>query len=142
MAKLREQISLQQQLVCQFKIELNACEEQVSLLSAQLRNAEAGAEKYLKEVRRQQAAMCSLRRKVSELEKLCRILEEIERSKEGIFDRSIVDEASKGVLVVLNASIGQFKVELDDARVYEKQAREETHKLKGAAALSTKRQRS
>ncbi|KAF8525468.1 hypothetical protein BU17DRAFT_62621 [Hysterangium stoloniferum] len=89
----------------------------VSLLSAQLKNADAGAEKYLKEVRRRQVNVFTQ-------------AQEIERSKEGIFDRSIVDEASKGVLVVLNASIGQLKVELDDARVYEKQAREETNKLK------------
>ncbi|KAF8522969.1 hypothetical protein BU17DRAFT_86572 [Hysterangium stoloniferum] len=52
----------------------------------------------------------------------------------------VLDEASKGVLVVLNASIGQ--AELDNARVYERWAREESHKLKDAAALSTKWQRS
>ncbi|KAF8515720.1 hypothetical protein BU17DRAFT_51472 [Hysterangium stoloniferum] len=142
-AKLREQLSLQQQLGCQFQVDLDAREEQVSLLRAQLKNAEAGAEKYLKEVERRQAAMRSLRRKVGELEKICRGLEEeVERSREESFDRSIMDEASEGALVVLHASIGQLKAELDNAKADERHAREESDKLKeDVAALGTEQQR-
>ncbi|KAF8500711.1 hypothetical protein BU17DRAFT_102387 [Hysterangium stoloniferum] len=104
--KLQVQISLQQQIACQFKVELDAREKQVSLLSAQLKNAEAGAEKYLKEVGRRQAAMRSLRRK---------------RSKEA-GRTGVLDETSNGALEILHAGIGQLKAELDSARVDEKRA--------------------
>ena len=130
-ASLREQLSLQQQLASQFEIDLTARDELVSMLSTQLQNAELGAEKYRKEVERRQTAMRALRRKVNELEKICRGLEEeVDRSREESFERSVMDEASEGALVVLHGSIGQLKGELERAKEDEGKLREERDALK------------
>lgn len=130
-ASLREQLSLQHQLASQFEIDLAARDELVSLLSTQLRDAETGAEKYRKEVERRQSAMRALRRKVGELEKICRGLEdEVERSREESFERSVMDEASEGALVVLHGSIGQLKGDLEKAKDVEAKLTEECDALK------------
>ncbi|KAF8485485.1 hypothetical protein JB92DRAFT_3027016, partial [Gautieria morchelliformis] len=125
-ASLREQLSLQHQLASQYEVDLTARDELVSLLSTQLQNAEAGAEKYRKEVQRRQTAMRGLRHKLNELEMICRGLEdEIERSREESFERSVMDEASEGALVVLHGNIGQLKGELEKAAEKEAKLRRE-----------------
>ena len=122
---------MQQQLVSQFDVDLTARDELVTLLSTQLSIAEAGAEKYRNEAKRRQGAMRMLRRKVGELEKICRGLEEeVERSREESFERSVMDEASEGALIVLQGSIGQLKAELEKAREDEVKVREERDVLK------------
>ena len=130
-ASLREQLSIQHQLASQFEIDLSARDELVSLLSTQLQNSEANAEKHRKELERRQNAMRALRRKVNELEKICRGLEdEVERSREESFERSVMDEASEGALVVLHGSIGQLKGELEKVKENEAKVRQECETLK------------
>lgn len=133
-AALREQLSIQQQLAVQFEVDLSARDELVSMLTTQLQISEAGAEKYRKEVERRQNAMRMLRRKVGELEKICRALEdEVERSREESFERSVMDEASGGALVVLHGNIGQLKGELERVKEEEVKLRQECEMLKGEA---------
>ncbi|KAF8583400.1 hypothetical protein K439DRAFT_1412137 [Ramaria rubella] len=136
-ASLREQLSLQHQLASQFEVDLAARDELVSLLSTQLQNAVVGQEKFRKEVERRQSAMRTLRRKVGELEKICRGLEEeVERSREESFDRSVMDEASEGALVVLHGSIGQLKSGLEKAKEEEAKLRQECDALKDEVKAS------
>lgn len=114
---VREQLSLQQLLASQFEIDLSARDELVSILSTKLQTSETTVEKYRKEIEKRQISMRALRHKVADLEKLCQGLEEeVERSREESFERSVMDEASEGALVVLHGSIGQLKSELQKAK--------------------------
>jgi len=126
---LYQQLSIQNELASQFEVDLAARDELVTILSTQLQNSEGTLVKYRREVEKRQAAMRALRRKVADLEKLCRGLEEeVERSREESFDRSVMDEASEGALVVLHGSIGQLKGELEKVREEGVQERESMKK--------------
>ncbi|KIJ26998.1 hypothetical protein M422DRAFT_236296 [Sphaerobolus stellatus SS14] len=131
LACLRQQLDIQNEMAAQFEVDLTARDELVTILSAQLHTSEESLKKYRREVEKRQLAMRSLRRKVADLEALCNSLEdEVERSREETFDRSIMDEASEGALVVLHSNLGQLKGELEKVKDERTNAIQERNTIK------------
>lgn len=96
---LRTQLALQQELCSQYEIDLGARDELVQTLTER-------CEKIEKEADRRKSVLRTWKKKVGELEKACRGLEEeIERSREESFERSVMDEASGEALKCLQRRI-------------------------------------
>ena len=96
---LRTQLALQQELCAQYEIDLGARDEMVQALTAR-------CEKTEKEGERRRGVLRTWKKKVGELEKACRGLqEEVERGREESWERSVMDEASGEALKCLQSRI-------------------------------------
>jgi chromosome segregation ATPase len=96
---LRTQLALQQELCTQYEIDLGARDEIVQMLTAR-------CEKTEKEGERRRGVLRTWKKKVGELEKVCRGLEEeVEKSREESWERSVMDEASGEALKCLQRRI-------------------------------------
>ncbi|TDL26867.1 hypothetical protein BD410DRAFT_819072 [Rickenella mellea] len=102
---LRTQLALQQDLATQYEADLRARDELVSVLQARIDSAEKDADK-------RRSMMRSWKKKISDLEKACRVLEEeVNDSRQASFERSVMDEASGEALRQLHRQIGLLERE-------------------------------
>jgi chromosome segregation ATPase len=102
---LRTQLALQQELCAQYEVDLGARDAIVSALTQRVETAERENEKRRGVVR-------GWKKKVQELERLCRNLEEeVDRSREDSVERSIMDEASGEALRQLHRQIAGLERE-------------------------------
>ncbi|KAH9976709.1 hypothetical protein BGW80DRAFT_1289926 [Lactifluus volemus] len=102
---LRTQLALQQELCAQYEIDLGARDALVSVLIQRAETAEKESEKRRGVVR-------GWKKKVQELERLCRNLEEeVDRSREESLERSVMDEASGEAMRLLHRQIAGLERE-------------------------------
>lgn len=102
---LRTQLALQQELCAQYEIDLGARDELVQSLTER-------CEKVEKEGERRRGVLRTWKKKVGELERACRGLEEeVSRGREESFERSVMDEASGEALKCLQRRIGTLERE-------------------------------
>jgi hypothetical protein len=102
---LRTQLALQQELCAQYEVDLGARDALVSALTQRVETAEKESDKRRGVVR-------GWKKKVQELERLCRNLEEeVDRSREESMERSIMDEASGEALRQLHGQIAGLERE-------------------------------
>ncbi len=102
---LRTQLALQSELCAQYEVDLSARDELVQTLNTRLVESE-------RECERRKSVVRTWRKKVSELEKCVRGLEEeVERSREESLERSVMDEASGEALRMLHRRIGDLERE-------------------------------
>ncbi|KAI0298982.1 hypothetical protein B0F90DRAFT_650219 [Multifurca ochricompacta] len=105
---LRTQLALQQELCAQYEVDLGARDALVSALTQRVETAEKDNEK-------RRGAVRGWKKKVQELERLCRNLEEeVDRSREESVERSIIDEASGEALRQLHKQIAGLEREKDE----------------------------
>ncbi len=102
---LRTQLAIQQELCAQYEVDLGARDALVSALTQRVETVENENEKRRGVVR-------GWKKKVQELERLCRNLEEeVDRSREESVERSVMDEASGEALRQLHRQIAGLKRE-------------------------------
>ena len=102
---LRTQLALQQELCAQYEIDLGARDALVAALTQRVETTE-------KEVEKRRGIVRGWKKKVQELERLCRNLEEeVDRSREESLERSIMDEASGEALRQLHGQIAGLERE-------------------------------
>jgi DNA repair exonuclease SbcCD ATPase subunit len=102
---LRTQLAIQQEMCSQYEVDLGARDVLVSVLNERVENAEKESEKRRGVVR-------GWKKKVQELERLCRNLEEeVDRSREESMERSVMDEASGEALRQLHGHIAGLERE-------------------------------
>jgi hypothetical protein len=102
---LQTQLALQQELCAQYEVDLNARDALVTALTQRVETSEKESEKRRGVVR-------GWKKKVQELERLCRNLEEeVDRSREESVERSIMDEASGEALRQLHGQIAGLERE-------------------------------
>lgn len=120
---LRTQLAYHQELSSQYEIDLSARDELVTILNQKLKGAEGENEKRAKMVR-------GWRKKIAELERACRSLEDqVDRSKQESFERSIMDEASGEALRQLHRQINQLEREKGDLEKRERDAKADNERL-------------
>ena len=116
---LRTQLALQSELCAQFELDLGARDELVQTLSTRLADTE-------KECERRKSVARNWRKRVADLEKCVRSLEEeVDRSREESVDRSVMDEASGEALRMLHRRIGDLERERTDNEAREKEIKEQ-----------------
>ncbi|KAI0696150.1 hypothetical protein BC835DRAFT_1414411 [Cytidiella melzeri] len=116
---LRTQLALQQELCAQYEVDLAARDEAVEMLNARLSDSD-------KELDRRRNMIRSWRKRVAELEKCVRGLEdEVDRSREESMDRSVMDEASSEALRMLQRRIGELEREKKERESREENLREQ-----------------
>jgi hypothetical protein len=102
---LRTQVAIQQELCAQYEVDLGARDALVSALTQRVETVENENEK-------RRAVVRGWKKKVQELELLCRNLEEeVDRSREESVERSIMDEASGEALRQLHGQIAGLERE-------------------------------
>ena len=102
---LRTQLALQQELCAQYEVDLGARDALVSALTQRVDTAE-------KENDKRRGVVRGWKKKVQELERLCRNLEEeVDRSREESMERSVMDEASGIALRQLHGQIAGLERE-------------------------------
>jgi hypothetical protein len=102
---LRTQLALQQELCAQYEVDLGARDALVSALNQRVDTVE-------KENDKRRGVVRGWKKKVQELERLCRNLEEeVDRSREESVERSIMDEASGEALRQLHRQIAGLERE-------------------------------
>jgi hypothetical protein len=102
---LRTQLALQQELCAQYEVDLGARDSLVSALSQRCESVE-------KENEKRRGVVRGWKKKVQELERLCRNLEEeVDRSREESLERSVMDEASGEALRQLHGQIAGLERE-------------------------------
>ena len=102
---LRTQLALQQELCAQYEVDLGARDALLSVLTQRAETAE-------KENEKRRGVVRGWKRKVQELERLCRNLEqEVDRSREESMERSVMDEASGEALRQLHRQIAGLERE-------------------------------
>ena len=117
---LRTQLALQQELNVQYEVDLSARNELVSSLSSRLELAD-------KDKTQRNSVLRTWKKKVQELEKACRQLEdECERSRQESLERSVMDHASSEALRELHRVIARLEHEKADG---EKLSQERIQKL-------------
>ncbi|KAF7978184.1 hypothetical protein HWV62_1388 [Athelia sp. TMB] len=105
---LKTQLALQQELCAQYEIDLSARDALVASLTQRITATEEQGEK-------RKGALRAWKKKVAELERMTRGLqEEVERSREESFERSVMDEASGEALKCLQRRIGELERERGD----------------------------
>lgn len=108
---LRTQLAFKQELCTQYEIDLGARDELVQALTSRLENTDRENDKRKNILR-------SWKKKVAELEKMCRNLEEeVDNSRQESLERSIMDEASGEALRQLHRQISQLEREKADIEV-------------------------
>ncbi|KAL0574759.1 hypothetical protein V5O48_007206 [Marasmius crinis-equi] len=122
---LQTQLALQTELCGQYQTDLQAREELVELLSKKLTDVE-------KEDVRRRGILRAWKKKVQELERACRILEEeVEGSRQESMERSLMDEASGEALRMLHRQIATLEREKGDMSRREEVLRDELVTLEG-----------
>ena len=122
---LQTQLALQTELCSQYESDLRARDELVEILGKKLSDFEKD------EVKRK-AALRSWKKKVQDLEKACRLLEEeVEDSRHHSMERSVMDEASSEALRMLHRQIASLEREKGDISKREEVLREEIETLEG-----------
>ena len=117
---LRTQLAIQQELNVQYEVDLSARSELVSSLTSRLEFAD-------KDKTQRSNVLRAWKKKVQELEKTCRQLEdECEKSRQESFERSVMDHASGEALRELHRVIASLEREKKDC---EKLAQERVQKL-------------
>ena len=102
---LRTQLALQQELCAQYEVDLGARDTLVSALTQRCEGVE-------KENEKRRGVVRGWKKKVQELERLCRNLEEeVDRSREESLERSVMDEASGEALRQLHGQIAGLERE-------------------------------
>ena len=102
---LRTQLALQQEMCAQYELDLGARDELVNTLNLRLEVMEKDADK-------RKSLLRGWKKKVQELERMCRHLEEeVENSRQESFERSIMDEASGEALTQLHRQISDLERE-------------------------------
>uniref|UniRef100_A0A8H7XXY7 Uncharacterized protein n=1 Tax=Psilocybe cubensis TaxID=181762 RepID=A0A8H7XXY7_PSICU len=120
---LQTQLSVSTELCAQYEADLKARDELVELLSKKLSDAE-------KDDARKKNALRSWKKKVQELEKACRLLEEtVEDSRQESMERSVMDEASGEALRMLHRRIASLESEKQEWERREHALREEVETL-------------
>ncbi|KAI0312792.1 hypothetical protein OF83DRAFT_1066623 [Amylostereum chailletii] len=105
---LRTQLALQQELCAQYEVDLGARDELVMTLNARMDVMEKESEK-------RKSILRSWKKKVSELERMCRYLEdEVDSSRHESMERSVMDEASSQALRQLHHQIAELEREKGD----------------------------
>ncbi|KAJ7730391.1 hypothetical protein DFH07DRAFT_993983 [Mycena maculata] len=122
---LQTQLALQTELCGQFEADLRARDELVSVLGKKLSEVE-------KEESKRRGALRQWKKKVGELERACRFLEEeVEESRHESMERSVMDEASSEALRTLHRQIAMLERDKEGARRVEEVLREEVGALEG-----------
>lgn len=107
---LRTMISAQQEIAIQFDIDLEARDEAVDILTARLARAKEERDAWRTEAERRASSHSRLKHKVGELQDLCRSLEnDVEKSREESFERSIMDAASGPALQHLHQTLHELE---------------------------------
>lgn len=102
---LRTQLAVQSELCAQYEVDLSAKGELVEMLNARLGESE-------RELDRRKNMIRNWRKRVSELEKCVKTLEdEVDRSREESAERSVMDEASGEALRMLHRRINELERE-------------------------------
>lgn len=127
---LRTQLALQSELCAQYEVDLSAKDELLEILNGRLSDAD-------RELERRKGTVRAWRKRVADLEKCVRGLEDVvERSREESVDRSVMDEASGEALRMLHRRIGELERERTDGDAREAALRAEladaTARLEGA----------
>ncbi|KAJ7452151.1 hypothetical protein B0H11DRAFT_302820 [Mycena galericulata] len=116
---LKTQVALQAELCGQFEADLRARDELVEVLGKKLSEVE-------REESRKRNVLRQWKKKVGELERACRFLEEeVEGSRQESMERSIMDEASSEALRMLHRQISVMEREKESAKRVEEMLREE-----------------
>ncbi|KAJ7702408.1 hypothetical protein B0H17DRAFT_1327334 [Mycena rosella] len=127
---LKTQLDLQNELCGQFEADLRARDELVEVLGTRLAEAEEEDAKKRKFLR-------AWKKRVSELERTCRFLEdEVEGSRQDSMERSVMDEASSEALQMLHRQISGLEREREGLRRTEAVLREEVGRLERLAGES------
>lgn len=131
---LRTQLALQQELGAQYEIDLGARDELVAELTARCEKAE-------KEGERRRSVLRVWKKKVGELERTCRGLEEeVERSREESFERGVMDEASGEALKCLQRRIEGLEREKAEGEKKASEVMEEKEGLEKALVAAREAQ--
>ncbi|KAI0070963.1 hypothetical protein K474DRAFT_1669518 [Panus rudis PR-1116 ss-1] len=121
---LRTQLALQSELCAQFEVDLSARDELVQTLTSRLSESE-------RECERRKTVIRNWRKRVAELEKCVKGLEEeVERSREESVDRSVMDEASGEALRMLHRRIGELERERGESQKREVELKTELEAAK------------
>ncbi|EKM52711.1 uncharacterized protein PHACADRAFT_261307 [Phanerochaete carnosa HHB-10118-sp] len=128
---LRTQLAVQSELCAQYQVDLSAKDELVEILNSRLGESE-------KELERRKNIVRNWRKRVTELEKCVKMLEEeVDRSREVSADRSVMDEASSEALRMLHCRINDLERENQEA---DQRERDLQSQLKSANARLAKAQ--
>ncbi|ESK93895.1 hypothetical protein Moror_13002 [Moniliophthora roreri MCA 2997] len=120
---LQTQLALQTELCGQYETDLRARDELVELLSQKMSELE-------KEEVKRKGVLRAWKKKVQELERACRLLEEeVEGSRQESMERSLMDEASGEALRMLHRQIANLEREKGDMSRREEVLREEVETL-------------
>ncbi|CAA7262659.1 unnamed protein product [Cyclocybe aegerita] len=105
---LQTQLQLQSDLCAQYEADLKARDELVNMLSKKLADVE-------KDEGKRKNALRAWKKKVQELERACRQLEEaVDHSRQESMERSVMDEASSEALRMLHRQIAALEREKGD----------------------------
>ena len=131
---LQTQLALKTELCGHYEIDLKARDELVEILGKKLANLE-------KDDTQRRNTLRSWKKKVQELERLCRQLEEsVENSKQESFERTVMDEASSEALRMLHRQIATLEREKSEGLKREQGLREEVETLEKDEALRQARE--
>ncbi|KAJ2914892.1 hypothetical protein MD484_g5514, partial [Candolleomyces efflorescens] len=120
---LQTQLALQTELCQQYETDLRARDELVELLGTKLKDAE-------RVENQRKTALRGWKKKVQELEKACRYLEEeVDSSRQMSMERSVMDEASGEALRMLHKQIAVFEREKSEYLKREHMMKEEIETL-------------
>ncbi|KAG2005896.1 hypothetical protein CC2G_002262 [Coprinopsis cinerea AmutBmut pab1-1] len=116
---LQTQLAIQNDLCQQYEIDLRARDEMVNTLTQKLSDVE-------KEDNKRRATLRNWKKKVQELERACRQLEEeVDSSRQMSFERSVMDEASGEALRMLHRQIAALERDRADQLKREEMLKEE-----------------
>jgi len=122
---LQTQLALRTELCGHYEADLKARDELVEILGKKLADLE-------KDDTKRKNALRSWKKKVQELERVCRQLEEtVEDSKHDSMERSIMDEASSEALRMLHRQIASLEREKNEWSKREQGLRQEVETLEG-----------
>lgn len=120
---LQTQLALQTELCGQYETDLRARDELVEILGKKLADVE-------KEESKRKSALRNWKKKVQELERACRYLEEeVEGSRQDSMERSVMDEASSEALRMLHRQIAGLERERSEWTRKEQIMQEEVQTL-------------
>ena len=116
---LRTQLALQTELCAQFEVDIRGKDEMMRMMQSRIEEGE-------REVERRRNFNRGYRKRVAELERYSRSLEEqVDRSKEESMERSVMDEASNMALRSLHKRIEELERERRDGEKRERTAAEQ-----------------
>ncbi|KXN85921.1 hypothetical protein AN958_10682 [Leucoagaricus sp. SymC.cos] len=120
---LKTQLTLQTELCSQYEADLRTKDEMVELLSKKLADLE-------KQENQRKGALRQWKKKVQDLERAVRLLEEeVDGSRQESMERSVMDEASGEALRMLHQQIASFEMEKKEWVGKEKTMKSEVERL-------------